>query len=136
MAANPAFAATPRNGVVQISTANLNRDGSGTVGTVFTAGANGSRIDKVTAKAQTATAVAGMIRLFIHNGSAFFLAYEMTVDVVAPSASVAAWTETAPVVESGGTNDVFPMILPNGYSLRASTEKGDTFNIIAQGGDF
>jgi hypothetical protein len=135
MAANPAFAATPRNGVVQISTANANRDGSGTVGTVFTAGANGSRIDKVTAKAQTTT-TAGMIRLFVHNGTSYFLAYEMTVDAITPSATLAGWTETAPVTETGGANDIFPLILPNGYSLRASTEKGETFNIHAQGGDF
>jgi hypothetical protein len=29
-----------------------------------------------------------------------------------------------------------PLLLANGYSLRASTEKTETFNIIVFGGDF
>lgn len=137
MSVNANFAATPRMGVGQLTVANPNRDGSGTVVTIFTAGANGSLIDKVTAKA-IATTTTGMIRLFVHDGTNFRLAYEMTVDAITPSATVAGWSETAPVVEGGSTPDAFPMILPNGYSLRASSEKGGTeiFNIIAQGGDF
>lgn len=135
MSTNANFAASPRVGLGQVSVANANRDGSGTLATIFSAGASGSLIDKVTAKS-VQTTTAGVIRLFLHDGTNARLIYEMTVDAITPSATVAAWTETAPTVEVGGANDVFPLMVPNGYSLRASTEKGETFNIIAQGGDF
>lgn len=135
MSTNANFAASPRVGLGQVSVANANRDGSGTLATIFSGGANGSLVDKVTAKA-TGTTTAGMIRYYLHDGTNARLIYEKTVDAITPSAIVAAWTETAPVVEVGGSNDVFPLMVPNGYSLRASTEKGETFNICAQGGDF
>ena len=47
MASTPNYAATPLVGVAAISTANTNRDGTGTLGTVVTAGSSGSRIDGV-----------------------------------------------------------------------------------------
>jgi hypothetical protein len=31
---------------------------------------------------------------------------------------------------------ILPIILPTGFSLRASTNNAETFNIIALGGDF
>lgn len=136
MSTNANFAATPKVGTGIIAGANTARDGTGAnVVTVFTAGANGSIVDKVTAKAQAVTA-AGMIRWFLHDGTNYRLAYEMTVDAITPSATVAGWSETAPVVDVGGANDVFPMLLPNGYSLRATSHNGEQVSLIAQGGDF
>lgn len=135
MSVNANFAATPKVGLGQVSVANANRDGTGTLATIFSGGASGSIVDKVTATA-TGTTTAGMIRLYLHDGTNARLVYEMTVDAITPSATTAAWTETAPVFEQGGGNSVFPLLVPNGHSLRASTEKGETFNICAQGGDF
>ena len=47
MAAAPIFIGTVKSPTAQISTANTNRDGTGTLGTVYTAGALGGRIDKL-----------------------------------------------------------------------------------------
>ena len=127
-ATTPIFTDAVRHAVAQVTTANAALDGTGTPVTIFTAGADGSCISKVTAKA-IVTTTTGMIRLFVHNGTTAFLIAELTVDAITPSATVAAWTEdwTPP----GGA-----LYLPTGYSLRATTEKTETFNIHAIGGDF
>jgi hypothetical protein len=127
MAADPIFAATPRNGVGQISTANTNRDGTGTVGTIFTAGSSGSIITVITVKAQVTT-TAGMVRLFVYDGTNYRLWREVPVSAITVSASQPAFEEH--IVDFGG------LLLPSGYSLRASTHNAETFNIICQGGDF
>lgn len=122
------LAATPRNAVAAISAANTNRDGTGTVVTVFTAGANGSRISKIEVKAQVTT-TNGMVRLFIHNGTAFFLWKEIPVTAATVSATVLAFSASLDF-----SND--PLILPTGYSLRVSTHNAEAMNVHARGGDF
>jgi hypothetical protein len=72
MAANttPSFVLTPVIGVGSIiATANTALDGTGTVSTLFTAGANGARVDYVLIK-YTGTSVATLARIFINNGGA------------------------------------------------------------------
>lgn len=129
MAANPIFTDTPHIGCVAISTANTARDGSGTVGTVFTAGASGSRITRIKVKA-TVTTTAGMVRLYIHDGANYFLFKEINVTALTPSATVAAFLyEIALFGEAA-------IVLPTGYSLRASTHNAENFNVIAEGGDY
>lgn len=126
------YAATPNLGVAQISTANTNRDGTGTIGTVLTAGASGSRIDALFVKA-TATTTAGTIRFFVHDGANARLLNEVPVLAVTPSGTAPAWE----VQMNGNTmSQLFPIILPTGYSLRASTNNAETFNVFAVGGDF
>lgn len=131
MATNPAYAATPRVGVTTISTANTNRDGTGTIGTVLTAGASGSRVDRVVVTA-TGTVTAGMVRMFLHDGATAKLYCEVSVLATTPSASVKAFIDT---LEAVTTPDLFPLILPNGWSLRASTHNAESFNVTAIGGD-
>lgn len=128
MATNPVFAATPRNGVGQVSTANTNRDGTGTIATIFTAGSSGSRIDQISVKA-TGTTTAGMVRLYVHDGSNARLWREVAISAVTPSASLASFASYLNL-------SFDPLILQNGYSLRASTHNAETFNVIAMGGDF
>lgn len=132
MSASPNFAASPRVSSAAISTANPNRDGSGTIGDVLLAGANGSRIDAVCIKA-TAVTTAGMIRLFINNGSTSVLAAEVPVTAITPSATTPSYQA---VVSSVSNPDLFPLVLPTGYKLQAATEKAERFNVIAIGGDF
>lgn len=121
------FAATPKVGIAQVSTANTARDGSGTLATIFTPGANGARVDKITIVA-TGTTTAGMVRLFIHDGANARLYREIEVTAITPTATVKAFLES--FVPLNG------LILPTGYSLRASTHNAETFNVIAEGGDF
>lgn len=126
---NPIFVQTPKVGIGQISTANTNRDGSGTVDTVFTAGANGSRIHRIRVKAQVTT-TAGMIRLFIHDGSNFRLWLEIAVTAITVGANTAGFEYDLQLPGEKA------LVLPTGYSLRASTHNAETFNIIAEGGDY
>ena len=132
MSSTAQYASTPKIGAVAISTANTNKDGTGTVGTVFTAGASGSRIDAIAIKA-TVTTTAGAIRLFIYDGAAYFLLTEIPVVAVTSSA-------TAPAFEvqlnTNTMSQILPIILPTGYSLRASTNNAEAFNVLASGGDF
>lgn len=132
MAAIPSYAAAPKMGVGQVSVANPNRDGTGTLATIFTAGASGSRIDALALKA-VGTTTAGMIRLFIHDGTDSRLLAELPVQAVTPAATTPAW-EVQQTTNS--MSQLLPLILPTGYSLRASTEKAESINVIAIGGDF
>ena len=79
-------------GKAQVSTANANRDGTGTLGTVATGGSNGTLIQLVRYQAAVTT-TAGMIRLFIDDGSNTRLLHEMPVSAVTASGTVAAAME-------------------------------------------
>ncbi len=127
--ATPIFVQTPRHVCVAISTANTNRDGSGTIGTIFTAGSNGSLVDHIDIVA-TGTTTVGVVRLYIHNGSAAFLWREFLVSAHPPSTSVMTWTRIVDCTppENG-------LYLPSGWSLRASTHNAETFNVHVIGGD-
>lgn len=128
--ATPIFAQTAHQAVVAISTANTGRDGSGTVGTIFTAGANGSVIDHIDICA-TGTTTAGVVRLFIHNGTSSFLWKEVLVGAITPSTSIAAFMRS---INCAGQDK--SLFLQSGWSLRAATHNAETFNIHAYGADF
>ena len=126
MATTPQFATTPHIGLAQISTANTNRDGTGAVVDVITGATNGTRIDRVTVMA-TGTTTQGMVRLYLSDGTNTRLWKEVLVSAVTPSGTVAAFT--SPLSSLG-------VDLPPSYKIRASTNNGETFNILAEGGDF
>ncbi|MBI5257011.1 MAG: hypothetical protein HY855_10970, partial [Burkholderiales bacterium] len=100
MAATGNYLSVPRSSSATISTANANRDGTGTLGTVMTGATRntsaappllgGSRIDKLAIHAQAAT-TAGMVRLFVHDGTTARLVAEVPVQPVTPGANVQAW---------------------------------------------
>lgn len=132
MAIDPQFIQTQRVGIAAISTANTNRDGTGTIGTVFSAGANGSKIEAITIQA-TGVTTAGMVRLFIHNGTTAFLWREVAVSAATPSGTVAAFND---VVDCGAASPENILVLAAGYSLRASTHNAESFNVVVVGGDY
>lgn len=130
MATNPNFSATLRTTVSQVSTANTNRDGTGTIVTCFTAGTNGSRIESVEVQA-TGTTTAGMVRLFLNDGTNTRLLREVPIPAITPSGTVPAFQ--IPLV----FGDYVPLLLPtSSWSLRAATNNAETFNITVYGGDF
>lgn len=120
MSASPSYVGTPKTYQGQLTAANANRDGTGTVVTIATAGANGLRIDDITIKAQVTT-TAGMVRLFIHDGTNYRLWKEVPVTAITVSATVAAFE--ASLID-------LALILENGWSLRAATEKAEAINVI------
>jgi hypothetical protein len=121
-----------RTDQVAVSAANTSLTGSGTVPVVATAGTNaGTRIDLITIQFNVAS-TAGFIRLFVHNGSAFFLWKEIPVTASgALSATVAAFRYD--VVRSDGLP---VLILPATYSLRASTHNAEASTVSIQGWDY
>ena len=132
MASSPSYAALPRCGIAQVTVANTARDGTGTLATVFTAAATGSRIDAINLKA-TGTTTAGMIRLFVHDGTTARLLTELPVVALTPAATLPSWEAQ---LNTNTMTQVLPIILPTGFSLRAATNNAETFNVIALGGDF
>jgi hypothetical protein len=129
MAATINFANAPQIGAVVISTANTALDGSGTVGTVLTAGASGTRIDRIRVQATTTT-TAGRVRLFLYDGSNYFALEEVPIAAATVSATV-----------SGATGEIVygdtrPLSLPSGWSIRAATNNANTFSVTAYGFDY
>lgn len=131
MANVPAYASTPKQWIAQISTANTNRDGTGTIGTIGTAVSAGSRLDGVILQA-VSTTTAGMIRLYLHDGSNARLFLEVPVIAITPSSTQPAW---AVAINANTMSSIFPLVLPSTYSLRASTHNAETFNVIGLAGD-
>lgn len=132
MASAPVYSATPKTPMVSIATANTNRDGTGTVGTVMTAGASGSRVGSVTVTA-AGTTTAGVVRLFVSNdgGTTKLLIAEILVSAITPSTSTAVFTSTW--TPPGGA---LQLVATNGI-LYASTHNAETFNVFAnQAGDY
>jgi hypothetical protein len=127
MATQAQYAATPRSAVGQVSTANANRDGTGTIVSIFSAGANGSRVDDIWIVA-TGTVTAGVVRLYLNDGTNTRLWQEIMVTATTPSTTVQTFN-TALFNQA--------LILPNGWSLQASTNNANTFNIlVTRAGDF
>jgi hypothetical protein len=126
MAAAPNFAATVRVSAANIATADTSRTSPTNVGTVFTAGASGSRIDEINI-VSTGTTTAGVVRLWVYTGSTYYLLQEVMVTAVTPSTTQAVFSSTS-------TYNNF--MLPSGHSLRATTNNSESFNVIAFGGDF
>ena len=126
MASAPNFASTVRNSAVAISTADTSRTAPTSVGTVFTAGSSGSRIDQIDIVA-TGTTTSNIVRLWIYTGSTYFLFQEVLVSAITPSSTVSVFS----------TSYTFNnLMLPSGYSLRATTNNAEGYNVIAYGGDF
>ena len=127
MATTAQYASTVQNASAQVSTANTNRNGTGTIATVFTGATNGSRIDDISIVA-TGTTTAGVVRLFISDGTNVRLWQEILVSAITPSTTVQVWSYTL-------LNQA--LLLENGWSLQASTNNAETFNIlVTRGGDF
>lgn len=136
MATDPAFGATAKIGQANITVANPNLDGTGTIGTVITAGANGTEVYGVRIKARVTT-TAGMIRLFLHDGTTYRgLLKEIPVPAITKSATVAAFEASVPLSQPIDGVPGLPLVLPNLWSLRAAAEKAESFDVIATGVDY
>jgi hypothetical protein len=118
--ANTAFAT--------ISTANSNLDGTGTLGSILTAASNGTIIQSVTIKAMVNT-TSGMVRLFLFDGTNTNLLIEIPVNAVTKSASAHSFSSRIDFYGKG-------FALKSGWVLKASTEKSESINVIAEGLDW
>jgi hypothetical protein len=126
--ATPVFTQAPLCLPAVVSAANTNRDGTGTIVDVVPTTTNGARIDRVTVTF-TVTSTAGMIRLYVHDGSNYRLIKEIAVTAVTGSASVPEFTA------EWSRSDGLPVVdLPAGSKLGASTHNAEASVVVATGG--
>ena len=96
--------------------------------TVVTGDVAGTRVDLVRVVA-TVTTTAGMIRLFLWDGTNARLWKEISVTAITPSATVEAFSAEFVPTE--------PLWLPDEtWQLRASSENAEAINVLAFGGHF
>jgi len=139
----PIFPLTPRcSWSGNIQTANTAKDGSGTVFTAFTAGANGSRIDQIKVRA-LGTNVATVLRFFINNGSTNAtptnntLIHEVTIAATTLSETSALVDNDITIAKALAVAVPIPH-LPAGYKINCTV--GTTIAagvvVVVHGGDF
>lgn len=131
MSGQPAFASVPLlPDSVQVTVANTNRDGTGTLVALTTGPTGGVRLGDVIEQViiQAAGVVSdGMIRFFLSKdgGTTKRLVDEVQVSSLTPSGTTPAFRNTAP--------DLVGMVLANDQAiLYAATNNAETFNIIVQ----
>jgi len=126
MAADPVFAVTPRIASVNVATANTNRDGSGTVATLITGAATGTRIAEIVVQARVTT-TAGMVRIYLYDGSSYRFFDEVAIAAATVSASVKGTR-----VSTSYNNLVLPSA---SWSLVVSTHNAESMDVTALGAD-
>lgn len=113
-------------GNIQVSVANPNRDGTGTVVQLFTGQASfGSIVNSIVVKAENVTGP-GMVRIFIEQGGNYFLYEEFSIPASDPSSGILESYSSMFIIPSG-------LWLAQDVSLYASTETSEVFNVIANG---
>lgn len=130
MASAPAFASTPVIGVASVSTANANRDGTGTIATVVAAApAAGRRIERIVIAA-TNNPADSIVTIFLHDGTTFWYFDEFDIGDPAPGSAT-----VSPYRIERAYND---LVLPQNWTLRAAITAAPTagvVNVFAFGGD-
>jgi len=126
MATNPSFAATPRIGAVSIATADSSYTAPSNVGTVLTGVSTGTKINEVVVKS-AATSAAAVVRLWLYDGTTYWLFDEITIAAVTGSSTLA---------QNRVSTTYSNLVLPSGsWSLRATTSVSQTTHVIALGAD-
>ena len=133
MSTSAQYASTPKFGSATLTTADTSLTAPTTVGTIVTAGASGTRIDYIDVQG-VATTVAGLVNLFVYDGTTYVLWQQVPVIAVTSSTTAPAF---AAALSSNGNANIMPLTLPTGYSLRAATSVAQTgVRVTAYGGDF
>lgn len=126
MAAEPVFAVTPRLASVNVATANTNRDGTGTVATLITGASTGTRIAEIVCQARVTT-TAGMVRIFLYDGTTYRFFDEVSIAAATVSASVKG-TRVSTTYQN--------LILPNAsWSIVVATHNAESIDVTALGAD-
>lgn len=133
MAADPQFASTINNGAQLLGAAETNLQVPTTTSILLTAGANGTKVEEVvveaTATSLTPTTVAGLVYLFLYDGTTYHLFDTITVSAVTASATAAPFR---------GSKTWTNLVLKSGWSLRASQSIAGNASLLkahAFGGD-
>ena len=133
MATTAQYASTPVFGSVNLTGSDTSLTAPVTIGSILTAGASGTRIDYIEIQG-VATTVAGLVNLFVYDGTNYILWQQVPVQAVTSSTTAPAFTFA---LSSNGNANIMPLNLPTGYSLRAAISVAQTgLRITAYGGNF
>lgn len=129
MAADPVFAASPNVGSGLVpATADTSRTGPTNATTVWTAGANGGKVEEIIMQG-VGTTVLGVVCVFRHDGSTYHLIDEFTIQAVTPSTTVVAHRERRTydnlVLEAAETIRVTTQIAGNQSLVKVTVLGGD-----------
>lgn len=126
----PIFYDSVHNAAASVSTANTNRDGTGTIATIFTAGADGSGIDEIVVKSDGDPADCTIV-FYLYDGTNYHVYDEWDIgNPAAGSSTVASYRESRTYRN---------LVLQSGWSLRASITVAPTSGVVqvhAFGGDY
>ena len=128
----PSYIKQPKTGNARFSTANTNRDGSGSLSTaIWTAPAEGSRIDQIQIQA-TGTTTAGMVRIYLIDASANIRAFrEVKVTAITVDATTRGFSE---ILRNADGSPI--CYLGASESLKFAPHAAEQFDVIAFGGDY
>ena len=135
MAANvqPIFPLAPVAGWVNASAANIAKDGTGVVQTLFTAGANGAYLEKIQLLSR-GTNAASVLRIFLNNGSDPTVAANnsLVYEVSLPATVVTEVAAQTPITITA------QLAVPAGYKLTATvaTACAAGWQVTAAGGNY
>lgn len=133
---SPVFSLTPNCSKSRLSTANTTRDLSVTTNAVlaFTAGANGSRIDRIvfthTAADQTTVSGTSVLRVYITDAAIANprLRKELVISTITPSATA---------IGATGTMEFYGGLIINSNELiYVTTSVTGGWDVVVEGGDF
>jgi hypothetical protein len=128
MATNPSFIGTSRLTTVNVATANTAIDGTGTITSLITGAATGTRILEIDAQC-AATSAAALVNIFIttDSGSTWRLFDQITITAATSSNTVKANRNIATYAN---------LVLPDTAArLGVTTTISQSTNVIALGGD-
>jgi hypothetical protein len=126
MASNPAFAVTPRLASVSVATAEASLTSPTNFSTLITGVTAGTRVAEIAAKATSGFA-ACVIRVFLYDGTTYYLFDEIVFTAVASSSTAASGRVTATY-----SNLVLPS---SSWSVRVTTSVSQTMHVTAMGAD-
>ena len=126
MATSPAFAVAPRIGAVSVATADSSYTAPTNVGTLITGASTGTRVAELVVKS-AATSAAAIVRVFLYDGTTYWLFDEITV---------AAATGSSTVAQNRVSTTYNNLILPSAsWSIRVTTSIAQTTHVTAFGAD-
>ena len=126
MADNPSFAVTPRIGAVSVATQDTSLTAPTNFGTLITGVAAGTRVAEIVAKVAAGFA-ASVVRVFLFDGTTYYLFDELVFTAVASSNTAA----------SGRVRMVYDnLILPSAsWSIRVTTSIAQATHVTALAAD-
>lgn len=128
MGTAPVFASVP---ILAAAVVDLNTDRTGVTGTytvLYTAPANGARIERIRAKLQSALPTSTGVILFLNNGSNRFVVGEVPLQLTL-SGEIPAENEWAAISVDE------PLLLPSGWSVEATRLHAANVTVTVEGSE-